>query len=188
MITSLFAKLAQSPAPTDALSKIFGSGVTGAPLSGGDVPSAFTKLFSFGINVIFVVAAIFALVYMLWGAFDYIISAGDSGKAEKARQKIINAVIGIIILIAALMLWLVITRNILGIFGGSGGGFEFKLPTIRNLQNSSTPAPSGSVCDPANCFSGTSCPTGRTLKTHQSCADSAQLCCWNTIFIPPAGP
>ena len=118
-------------AADDGLKKIFGDGVTGAPLGDGSVSEGLTTLFSFGINIVIVLAAIFTLVYMLWGASDYITSAGDAEKMNKARQKIINAGIGVVIIIAVLSLWLLITQNILGIFGGSDGGFEFKIPTLR---------------------------------------------------------
>jgi hypothetical protein len=174
-----------TPAVDEGIKKIFGGGITGAPF-GGEVTSEFSRLFAFGINVVFVVAAIFVLIYLLWGAFDFITAAGEPDKSAKARQKMINAVIGSILLVAALVIWIVITRNVLGIFEGEGGGFEFKLPTVRGLSGSSS---TSGACDPANCFTGTTCPSGRTLKPELSCA-SGSVCCHSTIYIPaiPGGP
>lgn len=168
-----FIRFAVTPAPTDALKKLFGGGVSGAPLGGGDVTSTFSNLFVFSVNMILVVAAIFALVYLLWGAFDYVISSGEEALITKARKKMMSAVIGIFLIIAALTLWIVITRGVLGIVGGSGGGFEIKLPTLRSIV---TPSPGATPCLPGNCHLGTSCPAGKTLDPAFSCSFGS-VCC-----------
>lgn len=116
---------------TDALEKVLGPGVSVAPLGGGEVPATLARVFGFGFNLLMVVAAIMVIFYMLWGAFEYITSAGDSTKAGKAQQKMVNATIGIILIIGAYSLWLVVVRDILGIFGGKGGSVEFILPRLR---------------------------------------------------------
>lgn len=118
---------------TDALSKILGPGVSTAPLAGGDVATTLSKLFGFAFNLLIVVAAIAVIFYLLWGAFEYITSSGDSAKADKARQKMTNAFIGIILVIGAFTIWIVVVRDILGIFGGEGGSIEFRLPTIKKF-------------------------------------------------------
>jgi len=118
---------------TDAMSKILGPGVSTAPLAGGDIITKLGHIFGFAINLLLVVSAIAVVFYMLWGAFEYISSTGDATKTEKARQKIVNAVIGIIIMIGAFTVWLVVVRDVLGIFGGKNGSIEFRLPTIRKF-------------------------------------------------------
>lgn len=122
---------AQRLLQTDALDKILGPGVSTAPLAGGDVITTLGRIIGFGFNLLLVVASIAVIFYMLWGAFEYITSSGDSAKADKARQKMVNAALGIIILIGAFTIWIVVVRDILGIFGGSGGSIEFRLPKLR---------------------------------------------------------
>ena len=48
--------------------------------------------------------ALAVIVYFLLGAFEWITSEGDSGKLEKARSKIMNAVIGLVILVSSFVI------------------------------------------------------------------------------------
>lgn len=48
----------------------------------------------------FTLAAVAVIFYFLFGAFQYITSAGDKNKIQTARGKIIHAIIGFILLIA----------------------------------------------------------------------------------------
>src|SRR3990167_6845295 len=66
-----------------------------------------------GISLFLVVAGIVALIYLLWGAFDWITSAGDKEKLMKARHKIQNALIGLIVIFAALVIFNVIVGLVL---------------------------------------------------------------------------
>jgi len=56
------------------------------------------------ITLILYAAGIAATIYLLWAGIQYITSAGDEGKATKARQGIVNAVIGIIVIVLAFVL------------------------------------------------------------------------------------
>ncbi len=116
---------------SDALDKVLGPGVSVAPLAGGDVPSTLADVFGFWFNLFMVVVAIMVLFYMLWGAFEYVTSGGDAGKTGKAQQKMVNAAIGILLVIGAYSLWLVVVRDILGLFGGAGGSIKFTLPRLK---------------------------------------------------------
>lgn len=62
------------------------------------IPS-FSTILSFIIKFFFVVAGIAALIYLLWGAFSWVTSGGDKGNVEKARDKIVNAIVGILLII-----------------------------------------------------------------------------------------
>lgn len=62
----------------------------------------FSQFLSFAIRLLFVIAGLLALFYMLWGALTYVTSGGDSGKTEGAQKKIVAAVIGVILIIATL--------------------------------------------------------------------------------------
>jgi len=52
------------------------------------------------ITIVFIVAALLTLFYLVMGAINWITSAGDKGKVEDARNKITAAVIGLLILAA----------------------------------------------------------------------------------------
>ena len=57
--------------------------------------------FSNLVALIYVIAAIVLIFMILWGAFDWITSGGEKEKVEAARNKIIHAIIGIIIFAVA---------------------------------------------------------------------------------------
>ncbi|MBI3385037.1 hypothetical protein HY030_02490 [Candidatus Gottesmanbacteria bacterium] len=44
-----------------------------------------------------VIAAVMSLVYLLWGAFEWVVSGGDKTNLENARNKIVHSVIGLAI-------------------------------------------------------------------------------------------
>ncbi len=62
-----------------------------------DVGDIFTNLLSF----VLVIAGILVFAYLVWGGIEWITSGGDSGKTEKARNKITGAIIGLVILVAS---------------------------------------------------------------------------------------
>jgi hypothetical protein len=61
-----------------------------------------------------VVAALLLLLFLIWAAIDWITAGGDSGKIEKARQKITQSIIGIIVLASVVALFTLV-QNFLGI-------------------------------------------------------------------------
>ena len=63
---------------------------------------------------IMVIAAVLVLLYLLWGAFEWITSGGDKGKVEKARDKITQAVVGLIVLSATTAIFMLL-QSFLGI-------------------------------------------------------------------------
>lgn len=69
---------------------------------------------------------IFALLYLLLGAISWITSSGDKVKLEEARNKIIHAIVGLVILAGA---WVII------LFVGTWLGIDIKelpIPTVIN--------------------------------------------------------
>lgn len=91
-----------------------------------------SRFLSVGIQIIFVVAALAMLLYLFLGAFDWIASAGEKEKLVKAQQKIINAVVGMILVIAAFTIFLLVNQVILGnqIFQVTPNGFKLIIPTV----------------------------------------------------------
>lgn len=57
------------------------------------------------LSAVFVVAALLVLLYLIWGAIDWISAGGDSSKIQKARDKIIQSIIGVIVLASTLAIF-----------------------------------------------------------------------------------
>ena len=49
------------------------------------------------VEILLRVAALVTVGYIVWGGIQFIVAQGDSGKSAKARQTVINALIGLII-------------------------------------------------------------------------------------------
>ncbi len=77
------------------------------------------------IQLAFAVALLLVLIYLVWGAFDWITSGGDKEAVGKARSKIVNALIGLAVLAVAFAL-----ANVAAEFlGFSGGLTKITIPT-----------------------------------------------------------
>jgi hypothetical protein len=61
----------------------------------------FSHFFNSVLSIVMIVAAMLVFFFLIWGAFDWIISGGDRGKTEQARQKMFAAVIGLIVVAAS---------------------------------------------------------------------------------------
>ncbi len=72
-----------------------------------------TVIVTNAITIIFTIGAVLLIFFLLWGAIDWIMSAGDKEKAGNARKKITSALIGLVIM----ALTYVIVRLLGGIFG-----------------------------------------------------------------------
>ena|SRR3990167_6362869 len=93
-------------------------------------PGDLGNFMAVGIRIFFMVIAIILLIYLLWGAADWITSGGEKEKLEKARNKITHAIIGMLVAVAALAIFQVIAGDILGLIDTSGGGWRFNLPKL----------------------------------------------------------
>ncbi len=85
--------------------------ITNPALEGslGDPSTASTGETVFGYlinlwNIVISLGALMLLLYLIWGAVDWITSGGDSGKVASARNKMVQAVIGMIILAFSFMI------------------------------------------------------------------------------------
>ncbi|KXK10471.1 MAG: hypothetical protein UZ22_OP11002000775 [Microgenomates bacterium OLB23] len=103
-----------------------------AGLNSGTVPETISRAFSFALNFVFVVAGFILAVQLIWGGLDWVTSGGNDEKLATAQAKIVNSLIGIIIMIAALVIWVFIASNILGTIKYENGGIRFNLPSINN--------------------------------------------------------
>lgn len=55
-------------------------------------------------SIAFILAIILVLIMLIWGAFEWIASGGDKENVGKARNRIINALIGLAVLAVAFAL------------------------------------------------------------------------------------
>ncbi|NLD48372.1 MAG: hypothetical protein GX660_14455 [Clostridiaceae bacterium] len=69
--------------------------------AGGDVEPlpAFVLFLSNLIGIITLVGGLFFIVYFFMGAFNWVTGGEDSGKVEKARQKMMHGVLGLVVLV-----------------------------------------------------------------------------------------
>ncbi len=71
----------------------------------GGVPIVkYNTALAFGINILFVIAILLALFYLVWGGFDWLMSGGNKQTLTSARQKVIFAIVGLIIVFLAALI------------------------------------------------------------------------------------
>lgn len=78
------------------------------PVSGKDKPGVLIQ----AANLISYITGIAAVIAILIGSFEYIISAGDSAKVNTAKNVILYAVIGIVVVVMAQVLVRFVIGNI----------------------------------------------------------------------------
>ncbi len=105
----------------------------GMNFGASDPVKGFGQLINFGIRLFIVVSGMFLLIYLLWGAFDWINSGGEKEKISKAQQKITNALIGMVLIFVVFSVYSVLAGNILGIIkvDPATGSWTFDLPVLR---------------------------------------------------------
>lgn len=79
------------------------------------------------ITIAFIIAALIALAFLIFGGIKWILSGGDKAGVEAARQMIVAAVIGLVITFAAY----IIINIVFAFFGLGGLGREFQIPSLR---------------------------------------------------------
>ncbi len=79
--------------------------------------------------VFFVIAVIIALLWLIIGGIKWITSSGDSSKVEAARNQIIAAVIGLVVVFLSFF----ILNVLLTVFGVEGGLTNLTLPRLDEL-------------------------------------------------------
>lgn len=117
----------------DSVTDLFGTvePPSGMNVGGSNPVEGVGKLIGFGVNIFILVAGIFLLIYMLWGAFDWIISNGEKERIQKAQSKITNALIGMLLIFVVIVIFNVIAGNVLKIVTPSEDGWIFNLPTLE---------------------------------------------------------
>lgn len=67
----------------------------------GNAQQQFTAVLTFVINWVLAIVAVIAFVYLIIAGVNYITAGGDADKATKARTGILNAIIGIVVVVLA---------------------------------------------------------------------------------------
>jgi hypothetical protein len=92
-----------------------------------NAPTNIQALVNNVIRIFFVVGGVMVVIMLLWGAVEWIMSGGNKEKVAAARGKIINALIGLVILALAFL--------IANVVGGAIGFNPFNTPALRNINN-----------------------------------------------------
>lgn len=87
---------------TSSSDNIFGKITPPTGLFSGDPAASAGALLTLGIRLFFIFSGVTALIYMLRGSFDWITSGGEKEKISAAQQRIYNAIVGILLLVAVL--------------------------------------------------------------------------------------
>lgn len=142
------------------------------------------------------IAAVLLLVFLVWGGVEWILSGGEKAGVEAARNRITNALIGLVIVVAAwaifslLKTFLGLPNNVqVGGGGGSGGGGG-------NGQTDCCLVVGGSEKDPVACCKQISSKTPQCISNRyrQSIAICQQgelinWSCWSNNYpFPPGDP
>lgn len=61
----------------------------------------FNFIMQYVIQLLFGIAILLALAFLIWGGIDWIMSRGDKQRVQKARMKLIYSIIGLIIVFLA---------------------------------------------------------------------------------------
>jgi len=81
------------------------------------------------VNLLFILATILAIVYLIIGGVRWITSRGDKNSVEAARKQIVAAIIGLVVVAAAFF----ILNVVFGVLGVANPlGENFSLPTLSN--------------------------------------------------------
>jgi hypothetical protein len=77
------------------------------------------------LQLVFVISVVFALFYLIYGGFRWLVSTGDKANVSAAREHIVAAVIGLVVIFLAYF----ILNIILGFFG-VGSLSNLQIPNI----------------------------------------------------------
>jgi hypothetical protein len=93
MTTLIAESLGTIQPPTAAYSEGSAEGISAINNLEGFISAA--------IGMLTILAGVFFIFYFILGAFKWLSAGGDSGKVQKARDQIVQGVIGLIVVVAA---------------------------------------------------------------------------------------
>jgi hypothetical protein len=142
------------------LAQIGNPTVPGLDVTGGNSgtvgASILEKYIALGIQTAIVVGALAVLVYFFLGAIRWITSGGDKGSLEKARQQMVQAAVGLLVLVSLIA--------VIDFIGPILFGFNI---LELNFVNQITEPPSSSTGSGSN-YIGPISPTGTWIGPPQN--------------------
>ena len=88
-------------------------------------------LFGTALSLVATMAGLFVMYHMVMGAMMWINSAGEKEKVDKARKRITNALIGLVLLFLVLVVYFTVVTDVLGIFEkDAAGNIKLVLPYL----------------------------------------------------------
>jgi hypothetical protein len=136
-----------------------------------------TTLLNAVLSFIMVIAALLVFFYLIWGGINWITSGGDKGKTEAARNKIVAAVIGILIIASSYAVTLLVL-NFLG-FKSFADLFQ-NLRTINSGRSTYTRASFANNDFTAYCGAGFE---GNYTLCNKGCDLSSGICKSNNPYV-----
>jgi len=103
-----------------------------APPSGAVPTATADQIVQFVFNLLIIIALLIAVIFAIYGGIKWITSGGDKAAVESARNTVVGALIGLIIVV---LTWVII-NFVLGLLGLPGLN-TINLPSI----NAPTPTP-----------------------------------------------
>ncbi len=99
-----------------ALAQIVNPVLPGSLGSGGNEtgPSALGSIISSLVGVFLILAFVSTFLYMMLGGFDWVTSGGDKTKLQSARDKITNALVGLVVVGASWAVMMIVS-NFMGL-------------------------------------------------------------------------
>ncbi len=94
--------------PTSSSYTNIGTGGDGKPNPIANLVNFLSNL----IGILTILAGLFFIVYFVMGAFGWVTAAGDSGKVEKARNKMVQGFLGLVVIVISYSLIGVISKVI----------------------------------------------------------------------------
>jgi ABC-type multidrug transport system fused ATPase/permease subunit len=76
--------------------------------------NSFKGILLFVIKQVLSVAGLIAVAFVIWGGYQYVMSGGNDEMAEKGKKTLINAIIGVAIIVLSWMIIGAISKLILG--------------------------------------------------------------------------
>ena len=99
---------------------VFAQGLTPvAPFQGTFQGGLVTAIYTI-INIFLFFAALVAVLMIIWAGLKYILSRGDEDEAEEAKNQILYAVIGLIVIGLSAAIVRFTVRAVQGVAGGGG--------------------------------------------------------------------
>lgn len=62
------------------------------------------------LSAVLFLGSVMVLLYLIWGGIEWVTSGGDKGKTEAARNKITNAIIGLIVMASSVAIVMLVQR------------------------------------------------------------------------------